>query len=231
MARGTSLTTLLIQLRSEMGLSDSVAQSVNMLDTMKYKLKAVQERLWLEYEWNFMRGNEDVTLAAGSRYYDLPVDPGRIEAVSIKWNDIWRPLEHGIGPEQYSQFNGDETYRYEPAANWDFYNETGEQFEIWPVPSTNTQVVRFKGVRNLSPLVAGTDTCDLDDQLIVLFTAAALIRDPAKAQTKLLEANSHLQRLKRHYGPATQSFNLGSGRRVGRYRPGPVRVAYPQSSS
>lgn len=231
MARGTSLTALLVQLRSEMGLSDSVAQSVSMLDTMKYKLKAVQERLWQEYDWSFMRGDEDVTMAAGSRYYDLPVDPGRIETVHVKWSNGWIPLTYGIGPEQYNQFNGDETKRYEPALRWDFYTESGEQFEVWPVPSTADQVVRFRGVRNLGALAAGTDTASLDDHLIVLFTAAALIKDPAKAQFKLREANSHLQRMKRRYGAATQSFSLGGNRpRAMRGRPGPVRVAYPSSS-
>lgn len=231
MARGTSLTNLLIQLRSEMGLSDSVAQSVSMLDTMKYKLKAVQERLWHEHDWSFMRGDNDVTMAAGSRYYDLPVDPGRIETVHVKWSNGWLPLEYGIGPEQYNQFQGDETKRFEPALRWKHYTESGEQFEVWPVPSTATQIVRFRGVRNLSALVAGTDTADLDDHLIVLFTAAALIKDPAQKQIKLQEANSHLKRMKRHYGSAARSFNLGhrSGS-SGRFPPGPVRVAYPTSS-
>ncbi|MEQ9416661.1 MAG: hypothetical protein RJQ08_03860 [Salinisphaeraceae bacterium] len=231
MARGTSLTNLLIKLRSEMGLSDSVAQSVSMLDTMKYKLAAVQERLWHEYDWNFMRGDEDVTMAAGTRYYDLPVDPGRIDTVHVKWSNGWLPLEYGIGPEQYNQFNGDETKRYEPALRWGFYTGAGgEQFEIWPLPSTATQTVRFRGMRNLGTLVSGTDTADLDDHLIVLFTAAALIKDPAKATTKLREANSHLQRMKRNYGPATASFSLGGNRRRSVGRPGPVRVAYPASS-
>ncbi len=209
MARGTQLGELVTQLRSEMKLSDSAAHSVNRLASMKLKLRQVQERLWLEYDWPFMIGNYEKTLAAGSRYYDLPVDPGRINSVHVKWQEHWLPLNFGIGTEQYNQFSADETTRLDPATHWDFYNDSGEQFEVWPVPATNGSIVRFDGVGNLSNLVSETDTADLDDMLIVLYAAAALMRDPADRQVKALEADAHFKRLKKRYRPKIKSFSLG----------------------
>lgn len=232
MARGTTLGALVVQLKHEMGLSGNAAHSVNMLDSMKYKLAQVQERLWAEYDWSFLKGSYDVAMAAGQRYYDLPVDGGRIERVDYQWTDIWTPLEFGIGPEQYNQFNGDETYRYDPAMRWDFYESNQDQFEVWPVPAADDNPsgarrrVRFKGVRRLNALVAESDRCDLDDQLIVLFTAAALITDKEKAPRKLNEANGRLMQLQALYRPKTNSFSLkGQTGYSTRQRPGPVRVA------
>ena len=66
------------------------------------------------------------------------------------------------------------------------------------MPSSNGQKIRFKALKKLDPLVAVTDTAELDDNLIVLFAAAEVLArtKAADAQAKLAQANTHYARLK-----------------------------------
>ena len=64
--------------------------------------------------------------------------------------------------------------------------------------TTGSGTLRLRGVKTLSALVALDDTADLDDQLVVLFSAAELLarQKSGDAQLKLAQANAHFQRLK-----------------------------------
>lgn len=234
MARGTTLGALVTMLRDEMGYSDLDAHSIAQLPQMKRKLAQVQERLYREHAWPFLRGAFDVALQVGERYYDLPVDFDRVERVECKWGDIWRPLAYGVAGPQYNEQDSERDIRTDPPLAWYLKTDTDsvtEQFEIWPVPATSTVTVRFHGLRSLPPLISDAHRAVLDDQLIVLFAAASLIPEDAAAQKRLFEANEQLKRLKKAAVPKKKAFVLGGGSQTYRHRPGPVRVAVDRGSN
>lgn len=86
-------------------------------------------------------------------------------------------------------------------------------FEIWPLPQT-VQIVRFTGQRLLSQLVNPTDTAELDDLLIVLFTAAQYKanRKHADAGLKMQEAQARLARVKQTGLERSGYTVIGGGR-------------------
>ena len=79
----------------------------------------------------------------------------------------------------------------------------------------------------MSQFVAAADTADLDDQLIVLYTAAEVLtrQKQGDAQNKLAQAQAHYQRLKARMAK-TDTFVIGGGEPEGMYRPkGPPLIA------
>ena len=209
MARRTTLGTLVTMLRSETFTSVNSAHGVSQESTMKHLLARVQEDLWDEFEWPHLRVFEDKALQAGQRYYDYPtgVRFDRIKAVWVRNGSQWVPLRRGIGPDQYSIYDSDDTAaRSDPARNWDFYaGAAADQFEIWPMPATNADAttregyVRFAAIRELAPLVSESDRADLDDRLIVLGAAVDMLveRESASARSKI---NTFRERKKRLHG-------------------------------
>lgn len=224
MARGTQLIALLDQLRKELKESANPSSGVNTLDTYKYKLDAQQEFLYNDYTWPFLNGRFDVTMQAGERYYDLPVNPGTIKKIEFQWNNVWSPIHRGISGQNYNSLNSDTDMRNDPVQAWDFFEEN--QFEVWPIPASNGSTFRFYGTQALTKLVNDDSRAVLDDRLIVLF-AAANLAPKEQYQRKLAEANSYYRAIKKRYRNRSRGFVLGGadGPSVGRLPPGPVRVA------
>lgn len=198
MARGTSLSALRDMLRAEVGASSNVALGVNTQDQFDHLLRRTQDRLWNDFAWPFGYIQRDEQMEADGRYYafDADIDFARIVSAEVKYDGIWTPLEYGISRNEYNQFDSDDGETNEPALRWNHYE--GNQFEIWPVPSTANQVVRFKAVKKLPPLISPADTAVLDDNLIVLFAAAEVLArsKAADAQAKLAQATAHYNSLK-----------------------------------
>ena len=180
----------------------------------------------------FLRITRDITIGAGQRYYDIPNDLvfERIERVETKHGDIWTKLQYGITGEHYNQHDSDRGVRSSPVRRYDSYENN--QIELWPIPANNSDPatgmnsVRVTGIKNLSNLVADSDTADLDDQLIVLYAAAEVL-----TRQKQSDANNKLGRLKRimlaksAYGK-TETFVISGGEPEGMYRPkGPPLIA------
>jgi hypothetical protein len=224
MARGTQLAELIDQLRSNLEMSVNPAQGVNALGVHKRALNEAQELMYYAYEWPFLNGYFDVTMSAGSQFYDLPVDPGTIERVEFKWGNVWTPLVKGIGGPQLNAQDSDNDQRSDPVQNWEFYQTN--QFRVFPIPASGDGIVRFYGRQALSRLVTNTDRAVLDDTLIVKFAAAQLSPDKKKA-SKQQEANTFFNVLKKRYRNRKRVFVLGGGggQPVGRQPPGHVRVA------
>lgn len=224
MARGTQLIELVDQLRSELKESTNPSHGTNTLVTYKYKLNAQQEFLYNDYTWPFLDRDFDVEMEQGERYYTLPVNPGTIKRVEIKWNNVWSPLEQGIAGAQLNALDSDRDMRNDPVQRWQFYGDN--QFEAWPIPASTGATVRFWGMQALTKMVADADRAVLDDRLIVLF-AAANLAPKEQYQRKLAEANSYYRTLKKRYRTRSRGFVLGGGTgpSVGRQPPGHVRVA------
>lgn len=229
MARYTTLATLVDQLRSNLKLSVNPSQNSNVLATHKYALKTAQEFLYQDYSWPFLRGRFDVSLQDGQRYYDIPVDPGRIEKVEYKYNDVWSPLPYGIGGPQLSSQDSDDDERSDPVQRWDHYKGDGthsqpDQFEVWPIPATDTGTVRFYGVQALGSLVADTDRAKLDDLLVVSMACLDLCAEEER-ERRLAKFNAYYATLKRRYSGAPVSFVLGGGLGKEYFDPRTIRVA------
>lgn len=238
MARGTQLSELVRMLRAETGMSVNPNLGINSEDTYKLRLKRVQERLYHEYDWPFLKGKYDKAMTAGTRYYDCPVEPESIQRVEVKWGNAWAELPYGIGGEQYTSRDSDSGQREDPPHRWQFRidptNDSlidNEQFEVWPIPaSNNVSTVRFWGKRKLAALVSNTDKCTLDDQLIVLYAAATLIKDKGDREFKLAEAQALFNRLKGRSSKNKMFVLGGEGGSVSLPRkPGPVRVVLSSS--
>ena len=198
MARGTTLLELREMFRAEIGASSNVAMGINSLDQIDNLLRRTQQRLWADYDWDFAYIERDEPLYAESRYYtfDNEIDFDRIIAAHVKYSSIWHNVSYGIGPNEYNAFDGDRDQRADPVLKWRHYE--GNQFEVWPVPASDNQIIRFKAVKKLPSLIAVSDRAELDDNLIVLFAAAEyLTRTKAEdAQIKLSMAQSHYNKLK-----------------------------------
>lgn len=178
MARGTTLGSLVSKLRTAARYDPNPALSLNLVPLMEQTLSDTQERLYDEFDWPFLRVRRDKTLAAGQRYYDIPNDLNleRIIQVDVRNGDRWLPVERGITLDHYSSIDSDANKRMDPVCRWEVMDTgNGEQIEVWPVPATNGALLRFTGIRKLTPLVKQSDRADLDDQLIVLFSAGELL--------------------------------------------------------
>lgn len=223
MARRTTLGTLVAQLRSETFNSTNSGHSVSLEPTWKYLLARVQEKLWDEFEWPHLRIFADKALQAGQRYYDFPtgVRFDRVKGVWVRNGSQWVPLLRGVGPEQYSVYDSDDTdARSDPARRWDFYaGAAADQFEVWPMPATNADAttregyVRFAAIKTLAPLVSESDRADLDDRLIVLGAAVDLLveRESASARSKINEFRELKKTLHGNSKTQRSMIAIGSG--------------------
>ena len=212
MARGTTLANLLLMLKAETG--QVMTAGVGEAEDTRLKYLLAQQQQWLaaEFDWPFLERTGDVLFAAGDRTGTLPTTldyerPVRVVALD---SDVWRPLVYGISPEEFIVWNSDEAETADPILKWKYATDT--TFEVWPIPATAT-TVRFTGQKELSRLTETTDTADLDDLLIVLFTAAELLagQKQSDAQAKLVRAQARLNTLKSAYPKANSTFVMGGG--------------------
>lgn len=128
------------------------------------------------------------TVAGGSSYFLVT---SINDNVTTTYNDNIADANLGVAPPIYS-------------------NAEATVMEIWPLP-VSQQKLRFTGQRVLNPLVALTDTADLDDMLLVLYVAAELLqrRKSADAGTKLQAAQAQLVAVRSNYPRRYQTVNLG----------------------
>jgi hypothetical protein len=200
MARNVTLGELIDDVRAEAGHSLQANLGAAMREVLVKIIQRQQRRLWEDYDWTFLRVDRDVAVQAGQRYYNIPTDLSleRIERVEFKYGDRWIVMRHGIGREQLDQHDSDKGIRAFPVERWAEYEN--DQVEFWPIPSQNgslansSDVVRFTGIRKLRPLVAESDRADLDDTLLVLYSAAEVL-----AREKSADAGLKLQMAEKHY--------------------------------
>lgn len=225
MARGKQLEELVYDFRAEVGDSVSVNVGVDTLAGVKVLLRRVQETLYTAYQWPFLlvRPFPSITLAAGDYFYDIPedVDPDHIDAVHLYRAGRVYPLERGVTPEHYGEYDSSADVRSDHVMRWDI-GWTGEetQIEAWPIPATDGDKLFVIGHRPLNPLVEDSDLADLDGPLIVLFAAAEQLamQGSKNAQNKLAAAQSRLAALTKRANGGNNTFSLngaGAPRRTG----------------
>jgi hypothetical protein len=202
MARRTQFLTLVSMLRSETKRADNVAVGVDDLTRMKYLINESYETLYDEHDWPHLRKIFDkITLSAGQRYFDFPttLNYERIEDVKVWYSGLPHDVDRGIDVLDFATYDSTATVpvRAEPALKWDVRDTSGiPQFEIWPIPSSNSQTIQFTGIRKIDRLVNDIDLCLLDDYLVVLNAAASVVTNDDERKVLLAKMRDRLLRVK-----------------------------------
>lgn len=232
MSRGTQLQTLTEMLQDECRLSSATSRGVDHRTYLQRLIKRVQEELYDEFDWPFMKlrltsAEAGKSMEAGSRYYDFPtsLNPERITQAWHKNGGIWVKLTRGIDPSHYSAMDPETDVRGDPVQRWDWYGE--DQFEVWPLPASDDDEVRFEGRKKLTALSSEAATADLDDILIVLFCAAEVLapNNQKDAEIKLQKAQRRLANLTMNVARAAPPARFGGGGEQGVRRETTLRVA------
>lgn len=203
MARGTAFSELILQLRAELRRSQSPAVGVEDLASLKQTLNRNAQVIAMHSDWPFLlKKFPRITLNAGQRYYDLPagLDLERITAARVKYGGSFYDLFRGIDFDDYQSFDPEENERSSPALKWGTQFDDSanrEQIEIWPLPDSSAQYLYFEGYQRADRMVSDDDICLVDDDVVVLFSAAELLapvdKDGAKAKQDL--ANEQLRKI------------------------------------
>lgn len=216
MARGQLLSSLVSDLRSELGRSASVAVGVDDVPTLQQKLRGVQEQLYDEYDWPFLRQVfPPIPLQSGQRFYDVPDEMNleRIEKVACWYSGVPHPMSRGIGFDEYAAFDSDSDIRADPTLKWDIrWTGTEPQIEVWPIPSSNDMTMQIVGLRKLRPLIANNQPCDLDGLMLVLYAAADLTKDEGSAKKLQQRADRRFVRMKGRNDGGEGTYIYGGGK-------------------
>lgn len=193
MALYTSFGELVEMVRDECAISSNASRGIDNRPYLKRLIKRNYENLVDKADWSFLIVDKDQAvkaMQAGERYYDFPIAMDMRYAIEawLFWGNTFLPLRYGIGPQEYAAYNSDNpAVRADPVIKWQIVSD--DQFEVWPTPASNGDIsavpktspyVRFTGKRKARPLVADTDLMDMDDQLVVLVTAAEILERQQK---------------------------------------------------
>lgn len=221
MAVGTQFLPIYTDLRAEVRRSTSVSVGVDDLPYLKRVVNHVYRALTVDYEWAHLRVVPDrIVMAAGQRLYDFPTE---LDFDGITTAVCWTggtnvPIEQGIGFDEYGAIDSEGDNRQDPVQRYDLrFSGSNVQFEVWPMPATANTSVQFKGNQKLARLVNDTDKIWIDDELVLLFSAAEVLKaDDAKdADAKLQLAQDYLRRLKVRAKATGQRYAIGLGSGAG----------------
>jgi hypothetical protein len=208
---GTSLATLRKMLNVESG--EEMDESISPARVAINNQLLNNQQAYLANQHAYLLGKTRVTLAAvvGQQYYNLPsgIDFDRLEKPEFTSvaNFNYR-IGFGIGPEEYNRFRAG--MQASPVMKWDLVNVSGTlQIELWPVPSV-AQTIMLSGVLPLVQMVNDTDTCVIDDLVLVLYTAAEALalKSSPLTQAKAEKAKAALESLRASFPSKFDRFNL-----------------------
>lgn len=222
MPRGTLFSELVDMFREQAGYAVSRNLGQNELPGIRSALRRTYRRLHADFDWPHLQIYRDEILEAGERIYTFPhdLDFDRITSVWLMqsgddtryWyqmhygisrsdrNAIFPGMGVGIDPDPDSgQVRHPERIpaeRYDPPLRWQTYER--DQYEVWPVPQTNFHTMRFHGISKPRRLVEDNDWCDLDDDMIVLFTLAERLARDNSPDANLMgqQARAHYMRIR-----------------------------------
>ena len=221
MARNQTLLKILGDVRGEARLSLNPAHNIAGRDAQIALIQREQERLWADYDWPHLMVNRYIPAVSGRRYYDprtafdetwqprTDLSLERVVEVSVYDGHAWRELCPQITDRDRFAHDSLAGERSWPPRRW----AVGEDdvIEIWPTPDEaslsageqvtppNMQsVIRVRGVRDLRPFRDDADRADLDDRLLSLYSASALLAESGAKDTnlKLEAAQRHYTRIK-----------------------------------
>jgi len=177
------------------------------------------ETLWGAYKWPHLNQEDETTveIQAGLNRYSVPAGFNQEGVTAIEYydNGDWIPLDRGIGAAEYSAYDPNENQRNDPILRykWMYADGGASELEVWPLPASDS-FLKFIGRRVFTPLVAMTDICLLDDNLIILFAAAELLAaDKSPRANKVeSEATKLFAKLTGNLDrPKNNKFNMNNG--------------------
>lgn len=101
-----------------------------------------------------------------------------IKRVAATFSGIPQSIDRGITFENYATFDYEQSgTTSDPVFAWDIVagSASQSQIEVWPVPASNGQTLRFFAGVETPRLVNDTDLCWLDDMLVVMYAAASCL--------------------------------------------------------
>lgn len=195
-------------------------ETVNPGNSAALNLMLANQQSWLagKFDWPFLKARATVALAQGDRYVSFPTSSLSFERLpgeqTVKLSSVRYPVEFGIKERDLAQWDSDDsTQQADPVRKWDLVDQAGTlKIEVWPRPAS-AQTLILTGFRPLAALTSDAHTCDLDDLLIVLFTAAEfLARDKKQdASAKLAKATARLNELRGNLPARDEVIILGGG--------------------
>jgi hypothetical protein len=225
MARGSTLATIRLMLRAEIGQTMNTSAGTQGDARLNQLLSNKQKWLASEYDWPFLEQRWTTTI--GARFVPVPTvtdgpDAGSMAVnferpvrLETKFNNKWCLIEYGIGSEEYNALDSEEQQPEDPIQRWRFATNVDDpvnpgQIEVWPLPATSNPL-RITGQRALLTLSADSDTADLDDVLLAYFVAGDLMmeKDMENAQMKIQMAQRRLQQLRQVYPDRDEKLVLG----------------------
>lgn len=221
MARNQTLLKILTDTRGEARLSLNPAHNLADRDAQIGVIQREQERLWADHDWPHLKVTRYIPVQAGIRHYDPrnayneqwqqkgDLSMERLLDVSIYDGRLWRELPFGINDCNRFAHDSLAGERSWPPRAWDRGEE--DEIEIWPIPDEDAKipadqiaapdfqgVLRLRGIRDLRPFRDDEDRADLDDRLLTLYSASAILAEAGAKDTnlKLEAAQRHYARLK-----------------------------------
>ena len=225
MARGTQFAQMVYMLRAELRRSTSVNVGVDDLPELKQAINRQYAVQWARREWPFLcKYFPSVPLNAGQQIYSFPtgLTSDRIKDAAIYFSGVPQRIERGISFPDYALFDPNAGVYSDPVQKWDVRaaSASQEQFEVWPIPSSNSQTINFFGYVATPYMVNDSDLCWLDDLLVVLYAAADLLSLdeseprvglPPAATLKLQVAENYYNALVANSAAGRRTIALGTG--------------------
>lgn len=226
MATGQTLGSTVELLKEK--IDDSL--SVGTANDARYQLAIEKKQMVLatEFDWACLQDYWDSTVNA--RYNDVPtVDyTGTTKLINFDrrpdlytlYSTRYQPVDFGIGVTEWNLFNPDLGYTQDPIQRWRFKPDDYTKYEVWPVPATFPQTLRFVGWRQLNTLRTNgsldtSKTLELDDRLVAYSVAMDMQVD------KLAPSAVNIQR--------ELAFILSSLRGNDESRPQQIHLGHPNA--
>lgn len=231
MALRTTLDELVTMVRDESRISSKSSRGVDHDEHIKQLIRRNYIQLAEKYDWEHLRVSHEhnvarVAMVNGTRFYSFPtaLEETKITKAWARWGSVWCEMDYGVGYDEYSAYNPDPTapQKGDPVLRWDFQAGDPLQFEVWPVPAstgtTETYAVCFDGQKKIERLTDGKKKADLDDLLIVLFTAAEILAENKQKESSEVKAAAARDRLDIVKGHMRDQRRITMG--MGEVRPG-----------
>lgn len=176
-----------------------------LIDSM---VRSAQEQLYVQFDWNELKAVDERLTGSDQKFYDYPSDCNieRITGMWVIWGGRHIPLIEGIDSNDRSFNPGGVPAKY----------ERRDQYELWPVPSSNEYTIRTEYIKTLSPLNVDSDRTSLPSELVFLHAlsnAKQHYRQP-DAQTYASQLEALLSKLKSKHRSKTV---WGRGRKATPY--------------
>ena len=216
MPTGTTLATLRAMLNAEIGAEMDETISPANIPIHNRLLNTQQRFLISQHAYLLGKVRVELPLIVGQQYYDPPggIDFDRLDLpLFTNVNNFRYEVKYGIGQPEYNYWDSSRGLKSSPVFNWDRVLINGvKKIEVWPIPLV-PQTLMLSGTALVTDMGNDTDTCVIDDLVLVLFTAARILAKNGNqdAQAVLAQAQATLNALRGDMPSKFDTFNMKGG--------------------